>query len=415
LELREMTEEELVNVQGPRLGADVIIYRSGLLGTLAQRRHIGPFDREELDSPQFDRRDIFDLPRLREVDWGGEVYAVPLGSPQWTLVYRRDIFEKLRLTPPGDWLEYAELARQLADRAALGELAPAEGEPWHGTIEPLAPSWAAHVLLARAASYAKHRSQYSTLFEYQTMSPLIAGPPFVRALEELCQVVPLLPDAATEIDPESARREFLRGACAMSLTWPSAAADQSSESGEGKAGFAELPGADTAYNYRSQQWESRGDEDADRRVTLLGISGRLGSVTHESRQKNVAANFLTWVAGELSDEVCVNSRHTTLFRASQVPRAAQWVDKQFDAVAAEQYGAALENGQNRAGWLYAIRIPGRREYLAALDEAVRSVVAEDQSAVDALNAVAQQWEKITDTLGRDSQREAYMRSIGLEP
>ena len=45
-----------------------------------------------------------------------------------------------------------------------------------------------HVLLARAACYAAHRDNYSTLFNIATMQPLIDGPPFVQALEELVAV-----------------------------------------------------------------------------------------------------------------------------------------------------------------------------------------------------------------------------------
>ena len=70
---------------------------------------------------------------------------------------------------------------------------------WCGTIEPLAPGWAGLVLLARAAPYAKHRDNYSALFDIETMEPLVAGPPFVQALEELVAAAKLGPGRSVQL------------------------------------------------------------------------------------------------------------------------------------------------------------------------------------------------------------------------
>ena len=82
----------------------------------------------------------------------------PFGSPPLTLFYRRDLFEKLGLQPPESWAKYREAVTRLADRKALGDLAPAAGAQWQGTVEPWGPGWAGQVLLARAAGYANHRN-----------------------------------------------------------------------------------------------------------------------------------------------------------------------------------------------------------------------------------------------------------------
>ena len=72
-----------------------------------------------------------------------------------------------------------------------------QGGDKYGTVEPLARGWAGLVLLARAAAYAKERDNYTTLFDEKTLEPAIAGPPFVRALEELVAAAKLGPaDAA---------------------------------------------------------------------------------------------------------------------------------------------------------------------------------------------------------------------------
>ena len=412
--IEQTTTQEFLAAKRKRLGVDAVIYPSGLLGELAQRDLLEPFAEDSLNSSQFARREIFELSRLREVEWGGKVLAVTFGSPQWNLLYRRDIFARLQLTPPKTWSEYGSLVERLTDRAALGDLAPPAGEPWAAVIEPLGPGWAGPLLLARSAAYARHRSQYSTLFDYRTMQPLIGGPPFVRALQELVAVSKHLPPEAGQMGPTEARREFLRGHCAMAITWPSRADDQSAGENGTPAGFAELPGSEQAYNFRSQNWEPRGDE-LQQRVTLLGVSGRLGSVARESRQRTAATNLLIWLTGELSGEVCPESKHVTLFRTSHQNIASRWTDRQFDETAVTSYAEAVQQAQSRSSWLFAVRISGRDEYLSALDQAVHDAITGTSSAEDALAKVVRRWEQVTDERGRDSQREAYMKSIGLEP
>ena len=106
---------------------------------------------------------------------------------------------------------------------------------WCGTIEPLAPGWAGDVLLARAAAYAKHRDNFSTLFDIETMEPLVAGPPFVQALEELVAAAKLGPADPLHYDPAAVRAAFWSGQCGMALTWPTAAQEDEGArcSGEG--------------------------------------------------------------------------------------------------------------------------------------------------------------------------------------
>ena len=58
--------------------------------------------------------DIFELLRLREAAWGGQVFAVPMGSPTFVCYYRADLLEKLGRQPPRTWDEYQELAQLLA-------------------------------------------------------------------------------------------------------------------------------------------------------------------------------------------------------------------------------------------------------------------------------------------------------------
>ena len=413
----EITAAELLEAERKRLNADIVLYPSYLLGELAERKLIEPIDSENTADPLFDRQSIFELIRLREINWGNAVYAVPLGSPQFTLLYRKDVFAKLQLEPPRTWGEYQTLASRLTDRSAIEDLASPSDESWSGTVEPLAATWAGPMLLARAAAYARHRNQYSTLFDFNSMAPLIASPPFERALEELATAA-TANSAETKHTPESARRRFLEGNSAMAITWPSQSKDVSAESSldnNDRIGVVELPGSTEVYNFQTKTWGERGPDESSR-VSLIAIDGRLGSVTKSCHRKKQALGMLFMISGdELGTTISPTSTHTALYRETQLEQASAWVNRELDGNAAREYGEVLQSAQNRASWLDAIRIPGRAQYVAALDRAVTSVVDGDSTPIAALEAAAAEWDTITDSIGREPQQRAYMRSLGLEP
>ena len=84
------------------------------------------------------------------------------------------------------------------------------------------------------------------------------------------------------------------------------------------------------------------------------------------------------------------------------------------ATAAVHYSDATEAAFRHEQWLDALRIPGRDEYLAALDEAVIAAVRGEKTVEDALWETDAKWGKITERLGVDQQKAAYRHSLGLE-
>jgi len=430
IKVRQMETKEILEHGDRPLPADAVIYPSGLIGELASRDLIVPIDDDvvndrsvdskELDRPRFARRDIFELIRQQDIVWGEKVYAVPLGSPTFVLFYRPDLLESLGERPPASWTEYQRLASRLAVRDSLGQLAPSEDAPWHGAIEPLAPGWAGQTLLARAAGYARHRNYLSTLFDLYSMEPLIASPPFVRALEELVAAAKLAPDEAATYSPTDVRRELLAGHCAMAITWPSHVGGHSDVAkSESRAPLpievVALPGSSEVYEPSDAEWQKREDPEAGH-VTVMGIAGRLGSVTNSSRRPQAAQDMLLRLSGtEWSIAISPQSPATTLYRASQMQSAGAWMDKDFDAAIAGDYAEVVKHACRRPLHLYSPRVPGRARYMAALDEAVHQAIQGHQTPAECLEAAAKRWQAITDELGVESQKAAHWRSLGMEP
>lgn len=220
LEVIELSSAQVLASPTPT-AAELVIYPSGLIGTLVAQGQIEPLPETALSLTEWQRDDLFELVRLQETTWAADDYAVPFGSPQLTLWYRRDILERLGVAPPTTWSEYQQLAERLAKPEAFAELVP-ESKSWAAVAEPWGPGWAGLTLLSRAASAAWNPSQLSALFDRRTMQPSITGPAFQRALDELAATARLVPTESHLLTPAQARETFLAGNCALALTWPSA-------------------------------------------------------------------------------------------------------------------------------------------------------------------------------------------------
>jgi len=422
----ECSRDDLLGDQ--KIGADAVIAPSWLLAPLAERQSLAPVPREILAEKSGPWPGILETLRTREATWAGTVYAVPCGSPVLTCYYRADLLEELGRRPPESWEEYGELAALLAERGKPGTAAGADtgvdaraearadAEPWRGTIEPLAEGWAGLTLLARAAPAAKHRDNFAALFDPETMEPLVAGEPFVRALEQLVAASRHGPDDPARYDPAAARAAFWAGRCGMALTWPTGAKQEGLPKNAPpgcEVGFLELFGSRDAYDVATGQWETRGSQGKTR-VTLLGVAGRSGLVPAESENPEAAFQLLFWLAGEdLSPRFCTASLATTLFRESHLRQPGPWVEPPVSEAAA-QYAATVDAAFRREQFIFALWIPGRERYLAALDAAVLSAVRGESEPAEALQRAAEQWRAITSQLGPVGQKRAYRRCLGLE-
>jgi multiple sugar transport system substrate-binding protein len=412
VQVLQITEKELAESSLKNFPADAVICDPRFIAIFAEHKMIVRVPASMQKNAQW--ADIFDLLRHQEVAWGGEVSAVPFGSPVFVVYYRVDLLEKLNRKPPQTWAEYQELAKLLA-----GMKQSTAESPWFGTAEPLGPGWAGLVLLARAAPYAKHRDNYSTLFNIKTMEPLLTGPAMVRALEELIAAAKLGSTDVLQSDPAAVRAAFWQGKCGMAIAWPSAAERhigiKSTDASQHAipVGFSELPGSNKVYNINNQTWETRLEEE-NSRVPFLSLEGRVGVVGKESAQQEAAFQLLLWLSSEQnSEQVSPASQATTLFRRSQLKHPELWVEKPVTPVAAAKYGELTAKTLQSEQWL-GFNMPGREEYLEALDQAVQSAVRGEVSPADALKKAAERWREITENRGLDQQRSAYLRSLGLE-
>jgi multiple sugar transport system substrate-binding protein len=412
LEVIQCSQAELLEAK--QLSADAVIYPSYCLGVLDERKLLAPLSREFLADPRLDWPDVFEALRVRDVVRDGQALAVPLGSPVLVCYYRADLFRQFDRQPPRTWPEFVELAEFFGDRRHAGLAASQDDADWCAVMAPEQHHGDALLLLAWAAPYAKHPDYFSALFDLQTMTPRIDSPPFVRALSELKSIAGLIRHEAT---PGLVAEAFWQGRCAMAIGWASAApanagADDPLPAVE--AGFFALPGGEEVYHPEAEKWEKR--PQGSQRVPLLNVAGRVGSVAKSSSHASAACQLLAMLCGtQWSSQIASASPATTLFRASHLKAPRQWTEKAMDQSSASRYAEVVQASLSQQDYLAALPFAGRDEYLAALDAAVQSALAEEQTPAAALAACSQQWEQITERLGRQRQREAYRRSVEFGP
>jgi multiple sugar transport system substrate-binding protein len=163
-----------------------------------------------------------------------------------------------------------------------------------------------------------------------------------------------------------------------------------------------------------RNWTTRTD-DEDPHVVLLAMAGRMGLVSATSAHPEAALALLAWLSGDqMSPQVCAASQATTLFRRAQVKSPRPWTESNMSDASAVSYAVVTQQALSREQWLCALRIPGRAEYLAALDDAVATAIDGKLTAMDALIQAAKRWQQITERLGVDAQRSAYTHAVGLE-
>jgi multiple sugar transport system substrate-binding protein len=100
-------------------------------------------------------------------------------------------------------------------------------------------------------------------------------------------------------------------------------------------------------------------------------------------------------------------------RRSNLPSANRWLESSARSGSSSKLADVLETALSRDDCLVVPQIPRVDEYLSELATSVDVALRGERSPPDALEHVAGQWNKITDRLGRDAQRRAYLRYLGL--
>jgi multiple sugar transport system substrate-binding protein len=390
---------------------DVLIYPVTLLGELESRRRLLELSRKVWSADEFNRTELLPIYRSKLVRHANRNWGIPLGGPQFALMYDREWLQQQGGRIPDlweDWLVHLQQAgsteQEVADRRPIFQM-------------PLAEGWAAQMFLLRVGSMIRSRGRLSTVFDRSTMQPLLESTPFQKGLEDLKQ---LLQDDLTQLEltPADVFRNVLTGQARSGITWlhPMLESQQASNDRDlpgVNIGFGSLPGQSHWFDSATERWIRRSPDDS-LRSDLIGFAGRLASVSSSSRVSDQGFEFLAWLGNKTTAlKTIAGDPYFGPFRASQLGNPTRWSGEGVSEQAAQEYADLILGIQEQDISFMFPRIPGRDRYLAALDQKIRSCLRGELDAATALKNAARDWEEITESIGRNRLIQELRKDAGL--
>lgn len=327
----------------------------------------------------------------------GDTYGIFDDGDMFALYYRTDIFEDPELmeaheselgrplAPPETWDHYTETAQFITDQRAPDIYGAGafrkQGAPGN-----------------QFAFFQQFRSNGGEFFDADSMRATINSEPGVRSVQQMLAVNEASIPGVEELDAVGQWTAWLQGKLAMIFSWPptgrlSANYSQRDESFsfvpasqvEGKVGYAIMPGKNGEH-----------------------AAGFLKCISADS--KNLEAAYLTmqWMTSPT-----ISLQRVMLPYALRDPyRISHFRSEEYQNLfpGADQYLETLNEAANHG--VIDLIMPGAADYSTAIDRALSSVWG-GRDPQQALDEAAAEWDRITDRLGTDEQRDAYRAFLEL--
>jgi len=369
--------------------------------------------------------------KKRNCTWGGKTYAVPNDGDQHFVGFRKDIFEDstnqdkfkkkygydLPVNGPETWDQFRDLAEFFNNWDW-----DKDGKPEYGTAQTCTGWLTNYWLLDYGAAYivkgGEPPSDTNTLyFDTKTMEPLLKTPAFVKALEFNLEIVTKFsPPGQIGWGQAEQRDAWSHGDIAMILDWPDMRMyvnDPKRSVIQGKVGYCMLPGSKQFYDRQAGKWITL---DKVNRVGLFCFGGWVMSISKTCKNPDAAFDFLRWITSPKNsvDEIMDPNTGWDPYRYSHFDYQ-KYKDKwaAAGAIDAEAALAALQDGMKHG--FITNSIPGAFDYMQTLSVDLGKAYAKELTVKDALNQAYEDWNKITDSKGRDKQLALYRKSLGLPP
>ena len=320
----------------------------------------------------------------------GKIYGFPDDGDVFILYYRKDLFEDPKnreefkakygydLGPPKTWKQYDEIGQFLTDKYA---------PKIYGAGQFRQPAYSQLLFQER------FRVEGGKFFDPKTMKATLNNDIGVKVFDDMRAENKFMPPGVETWGFVEALTAFLNGDIAMTISWP--------PFGRFAAGY--LAGE------KALSWVPK-SKIADKVGYALPPGGRpelaLGfslSVSSKSKNKEAAYLFIQWLNSEAHQH---GARSAALHAARPVPRVALHQCGVHGAL-----GRCAEISEDAARW---------RRYRTArpLDPSGRQIrggaAAGDDAALgrrveqEILDDVAAQWDELTEKIGTDKQRAAYL-------
>ena len=353
----------------------------------------------------------------------GSVYTIPLDGDFHMVYYRSDVLEEAGLAPPRTWDEYLAVAG-----AVHGTDMNGDGEADYGSCISKARGQQSYWwIISIAAPYVQSQgTSAGVFFDLDDFTPMVDNEGFIRALEVYEATGEFGPPEENNHGVGDSRGLFTSGRCALTLDWGdigTLAADPENSQVVDMVGSLVTPGSREVVDADGRLVPCDGTTcphavDGVNFAPFASFGGWSGGVNANSDDivKDAAYAFLSYVSqpAQANVDVTVGATGFNPYRISQFENLDLWVDAGMSRAAAEDYLGAIGASLNSPNMVLDIRVPQNQRYQQnVLDTVLAQFIAGELTAEEAASEIYDQWEEITDELGREDQLAAYRSTLNV--
>ena len=359
--------------------------------------------------------------------WNGKQYRVTIDGDCHNFNYRTDVFADAELAKAwkdgggkGDW-GVPKTWQQVQAVTKFMHGKKFKGKDLYGYLDPL-KCWggiAFYFLGSRASAYAKHPDDKAWLFDIDTMKPRVNNPAWVRAIQDVVDMIPNGPPDQLNADPgNTGFQQFLAGTGTMLSWWgdigSNAKTNDTSVIGD-VCGFSILPGSDDVYNSKTGKWDTLASgPNYSPNMAYLGWGVYvMARVDADAKKQKAAWSAAAHLGGkDLSLWCAAYPSGFQPYRNSHF-NVDEWVGAGYDKAFITSYLNSEKDSYNHPNAAIEPRIPGIFQYYSVAEDELAKIYAGKNTAQAGADAIAKAWDAITDKIGRDSQVKLYKASLGL--
>lgn len=353
----------------------------------------------------------------------GSAYTIPLDGDFHMVYYRSDVLAEAGLAPPRTWDEYLAVAG-----AVHGTDMNGDGEADYGSCISKARGQQSYWWITSiAAPYIQTQgTSAGVFFDLDDFTPLVDNEGFIRALEVYAATGAFGPPEENNHGVGDSRGLFTAGRCALTLDWGdigTLAADTENSQVVDKVGSLVTPGSREVIDANGRLVPCDDTTcphavDGVNFAPFAAFGGWSGGVNANSDDavKDAAYAFLSYVSqpAQANVDVTIGATGFNPYRVSQFENLDLWVDGGMSRAAAEDYLGAIGASLNSPNMVLDLRVPQNQRYQQnVLDTVLAQFIAGELTAAEATSEIYDQWEEITDELGRDDQLAAYRNTLNV--
>ncbi len=356
--------------------------------------------------------------------YAGRTYTIPLDGDFHMVYYRTDLLEKEGLAPPETWDDYLSIAKTFQGKDLNGD-----GKADYGSCiskKRNAQAYWAVTSIAGAFLQSQGTSQ-GAFFDTKSMNPLVNNEAFEAALDVYVESTKFGPADELNLDVGDTRGLFTTGRCALSIDWGdigTLAIDPDTSKVQDLVGAVILPGSRRVLDRETGKLVDCDATTCPHAVNGVnhapfaafgGWSGAINAAS-DQRVKDAAYDFISYMSqpAQANVDVTIGITGFNPYRISQFESLDPWMKAGMSESAAKNYLGAIAASLNSPNMILDLRIPQNQRYQqVVLDTSIARLLAGEIDKKQAMKAIEDGWNEITDELGRSDQLKAYRASLGL--